>query len=156
MSNTPVIHQLWSSDSPAINRADCFPEALGFASSSNGSTSSTQLLTSLPHTKATATARAVTRSKKSRLVVLDQGSWINEQHKKLGGPMDLPLFLFKCENGKDRKEGTRGVWYLFAALIGFISLPAQDTGPPRGSTRNRTELHLMSFLVAYSLSLQKG
>lgn len=128
MSNTPVIHQLWSSDSPAINRADCFPEALGFASFSKGSTSSTHLLTSLPHTNATAAARTVARSKKSRLVVLDQGgrqSWINEQHEeKLGRPMDLPLFLFKLENGKDRKEGTGGVWYLFVPLIGFVSLPA--------------------------------
>lgn len=54
--------------------------------------------------------------------------------------MDLPLFLFKCENGKDRIEGTGGVWYLFVALIGFISLPAQDTVSPRGSTRNRTDI----------------
>lgn len=72
MSNTPVIHQSWSSDSPAINRADCFPEALEFASLSKGSTSSVQLLTSLPHTKATAAARTLTRIKKSRVPVLDQ------------------------------------------------------------------------------------
>lgn len=54
--------------------------------------------------------------------------------------MDLPLFLFKRENGKDRKEGIGGVWCLFVALIGFISLPAQDTVSPRGSTRNRTDI----------------
>lgn len=54
--------------------------------------------------------------------------------------MDLPLFLLKCENGKDRIEGTGGVWHLFVVLIGFISLPAQDTVSPRGSTRNRTDI----------------
>lgn len=39
-----------------------------------------------------------------------------------------------------RKEGTGGVWYLFVALIGFISLPEQDAVAPRGSTRNRTDI----------------
>lgn len=50
------------------------------------------------------------------------------------------MFLFKHENGKDRKEGTGGVWYLFVALIWFISLTAQDRVSPRGSTRNRTDI----------------
>lgn len=54
--------------------------------------------------------------------------------------MNLPSFQFKHEKGKERREGTGGVWYLFVSLIGFISLPAQDAVSPRGSTRNRTDI----------------
>lgn len=54
--------------------------------------------------------------------------------------MNLPSFLFKHEKVKDRKEGTGVVSYLFVALIGFISLPAQDTVSPRESARNRTDI----------------
>ena len=54
--------------------------------------------------------------------------------------MNLPSFPFKHEKEKDKNEGTGGGWYLFVPFIGFISLPAQDTVSPRGSTRNRTDI----------------
>lgn len=68
--------------------------------------------------------------------------------------MDLPLFLFKHENGKDRKEKGQEEFGIYLWLsLGSSPCQHRTQFLQEGAPEIELTLHLMSFLVAYSLSL---
>lgn len=160
MSNTPVIHQSRSSDSPAVTGPVAAQQRCGLLCFVKAPLPprSPSPLASPPRAAAAAPLPPQQQGAKSprRRFESEEARGKKPQGERAArGEVrrgcESSSFLFKHEKGKEEKKGQGWVWYLLVALTGFIS--TRSWFLREGAPEIELTLHLMSFLVAYSLSL---